>query len=282
MNVHYAYLYDDFLNDHKYERDIAAVESKLNTFDLAGRVSRLVLFRDPKNLLESLAKQRINTVVVVGNDETLYKTVGFMPDLNLTVGYIPIERPWRVAEMLNIPIGARACDVLAARYVEAFDMGKIGDQYFFSELYIPHTRAGLEVEGRYQVSPAHDGSLSIRNLCSAREGSVSGLADANDGLLEAVIAPAEEKKSRSLWRQPRAAEADTRLLLSYGTIVSDEVIEVLADGRPMRGKKFEVDVAADKLNFITGRGRQLAPVDDKLPKKEKNVNIRQRRRWMRG
>lgn len=281
MNANYAYLYDDFLNERKYEREIAAVESKLNTFDLAGRISRLVLFRDPKNLLESMAKQRINTVVVVGNDETLHKTMGFMPDLNLIVGYIPMGRPSRMAEILNIPLGSRACDVLAARYVETFDMGKIDDQYFFSELYIPHTRAGLEVDGRYQVSPINGGSLSIRNLGSSREESADGAADAKDGLLEAVITPLAGKNSRSFWRRRRVEKSDTRLLFSYGTIVADETIEVLADGRPVRGKKFEIDVAADKIDFITGRGRQILTADERLPKKEKNVNIRQRRRWAR-
>ncbi|MBU1033243.1 MAG: hypothetical protein ABII13_04025 [Patescibacteria group bacterium] len=273
MNINYAYLYDGFLSERKYEREVAALETKLNTYDLAGKISRLALFREPKDLVMGMVNKRISTIVVVGNDETLFKIIGLMPELNATIGYIPLAKPSAVADLLSIPIGSDACDVLAARFVETLDMGLIGDQYFFTEVFLPNTRAGLNVEGQYQVSPVSGGSLSIRNLGGIKNPK-QNQADAKDGLLEAVVIPNEEKK-RSLWRRRRADKQDTRIMFSNGSLVSDKPINFFVDNKLVSGQKIEVSILPGSVRFITGRGR-VRKTEKVLPKPKKNATLASR------
>ena len=130
MNVGYSYIYDDFLSDRGFEREVAALETKLNTYDLAGRIGRLALFRSPKDLVEGMVKDGTKTLIIVGNDSTLDKVMWFLPDLGITVGYIPLVGPSAIGELFNIPVGVAACEVITSRLVETIDTGKIDDRYF--------------------------------------------------------------------------------------------------------------------------------------------------------
>lgn len=271
MNPAYAYVYDDFLADRGFDRDIAALETKLNTYDLAGRIGRLALFRSAKDLVEGMVKDGITTVVIVGNDTTLDKTMWFLPDLNVTVGYIPIAGPSAVAKLLGIPVGIGACDVLAARLVETIDMGRVDDRYFLTEISMPATMAALEIEGRYRISSMHGGSLTVRNL-GGRVGSDMVLADARDGYLEAVVMPVPEERSSSLWKRKNGGAA-TSIQLTRGVIVSKDPVEAMVDNHAVSGFRFEVSVVPKKLRIITGRGRRLAP-SDALSDHAKNGTVR--------
>lgn len=270
MNPAYAYVYDDFLSDRGFERDLAALETKLNTYDLAGRIGRLALFRSAKDLVEGMVKQGITTVVVVGNDTTLDKTMWFLPDLNVTIGYVPIAGPSAVAKLLGIPVGVAACDVLAARLVETIDMGRVDDRYFLTEISMPASMASLEIEGQYRISSMHGGSLSVRNL-GGRVGQDMEESDAKDGFLEAVVTPVPEEKG-ALWKRPAALKG-TRILLRHGVIVSKDPVEAAVDNHTVSGFRFHVSVVPKKLRIITGRGRKLAP-RDVLSEHAKNGMVR--------
>jgi hypothetical protein len=259
MNPAYAYVYDDFLADRGFERDIAALETKLNTFDLAGRIGRLALFRSAKDLVEGMVKQGITTVVIVGNDTTLDKTMWFLPDLNVTIGYIPIAGPSAVAKLLGIPVGLAACDVLAARLVETIDMGRLDDRYFLTEVSLPATMASLEIEGRYRISSMHGGSLTVRNL-GGHVGAEMALSDAKDGYLEAVIMPVPEERKSAIWKR-QIEVGGTSILLRHGLIISKDPVEAVVDNHAVSGFRFEVSVVPNKLKIVTGRGRKLVPSD---------------------
>lgn len=269
MNPSYAYVYDDFLSDKKFERDLASLETTLNTFDLAGRVGRLALFRSAKDLVEGMVRQGASTIVIVGNDATLDKTMWFLPDLDVTVGYIPLVGPSPVADLLGIPVGITAVDVLAARRVEVLDMGKLDDRYFFMEVSLPATMASLDIEGQYRVSLRNGGSLTIRNV-GGRMGSAFTQADAQDGWLEAVLVPSEADKKSSRWAK-QAAQSATHILLRRGEIVSKDPIEAHVDNHGVSGFRFQVSIVPKKLRLITGRGRLAETV---LPAGARNGTFR--------
>lgn len=271
MNSNYAYIYDDFLADRKFEREVAALETQLNTYDLAGRIGRMTLFRSAKDLVEGMVKQGANTVVVVGNDGTLDKTMWFLPDLNVTVGYIPLVGPSEVGKLLGIPIGKGACDVLSARRIETLDMGKLDERYFLTEVLLPATIASLDIEGRYTVASINGGSLAIRNL-GGRVGSSLIQADPKDGWLEAVIVPQEAEK-KGFWKRSPSAPA-TRILLRHGEIISKDPLEAHVDNHAVNGFRFKVTVVPNKLRLITGRGRSLPGSEASLPKAQKGGTFR--------
>ncbi|MCI0479802.1 hypothetical protein L0Y59_04625 [Candidatus Uhrbacteria bacterium] len=271
MNPAYVYIYDDFLSDRVFEREVAALETRLNTYDLAGRIGRLALFRSARDLVEGLVREGTTTVVVVGNDTTLDKTMWFLPDLDVTVGYVPLTGPSSVARLLGIPVGAEACDVLAARLVETIDMGRVDDRYFLTEISMPATMASLEIEGQYSISSMHGGSLAVRNL-GGRVGSEMVIADAKDGYLEAVISPLPEERKASLWKREAAAKG-TSIRLRHGVIVSKDPVEAMVDNHAVSGFRFEVSVVPKKLRIITGRGRRLGDAGA-LPDHGRNGTVR--------
>jgi diacylglycerol kinase family enzyme len=246
----YAFIYDDLLNDRKHAQALAEVEARLTSLDVQGRVARLSLFRSARDLVESMVNQGVRTIVVVGNDRTLDKVMWFAPDLNVTIGYIPIAPPYSVAELLGIPVGPKACDVLSARLIETIDMGRFHDRYFLTEVHVNRTAAAVDIEGKYRISPANGGSITIRNL-----GSLDGQSsNAKDGLLE-VIVTAEDPSggSRFFRRKP----SETRMLIRHGELISVDPMDVRVDGVLLNGFRFAIGIRPDTLRVITGRARRL-------------------------
>jgi diacylglycerol kinase family enzyme len=271
MNRHYAYLYDDFLSDKAYERALANIETRCSVLGIQGRTARLAIFRSARDLVEGLVKDGAETIVVVGNDRSLQKVMWFLPDLPVTVGYIPICEPSQIGTMLGIPQGDKGCDVLAARRMETLDMGTIDDRYFLTEVVMDATKASVDVEGQYRIAPRQAGTVSVRNLGGMSKDGRSN-ADARDGLLEVVVKPYVEEQKKSRFSRvlsslsPNAARAvlsagmsETRLTLSKGSIVSDEPIDMLVDGHPINGFTFRIGIVPRKLKIITGRDKRLDP-----------------------
>jgi len=257
MNSSYIYIYDDFLTDRQFERDVATLETELNTYDMAGQIGRLALFRSARDLVMSMVHDHVATIVIVGNDSTLDKTMWFLPDLNIPIGYVPLAGPSAIADLLGIQVGVRACEALAARNIETLDMGKIDDRYFLTEVSISSTFAGIEVDGNYTLSSRYGGALSVRNLGGLQDGRMD-FADAQDGFLEVVMTPDQEEQSRFLKRRSAQMET-TKILLEEGRIVSRDPLEAFVDNHVVHGHTFRVSSVPSILRFITGRGRIRMP-----------------------
>lgn len=209
-------------------------------------------------MVEGLVKDGAQTIVVVGNDETLQKVMWFLPDLPIVVGYIPVCEPFGIATLLGIPSGDAACDVLAARLIETLDIGKINDRYFLTEARVEHAKAVVDIDGCFRIGPSQGGTISIRNLGGV---STEGLAmaDAKDGQLEATICPADQnqKPSRFDFFRPPKPREETCLPMKRGTIESREPIDVIVDGHPINGFRFQIEILPGKFRIVTGRNRRL-------------------------
>ena len=275
MNVGYSYIYDDFLSDRGFEREVAALETKLNTYDLAGRIGRLALFRSPKDLVEGMVKDGTKTLIIVGNDSTLDKVMWFLPDLGITVGYIPIVGPSAVGELFNIPVGVAACEIITSRLVETIDTGKIDNRYFLTEVSVSATLATLDVEGRYRVSPMDGGSLVIRNR-SAYDKDYILQNDTSTGGLEAIITAQPQSRRGFSWK--KRPQDETRIFLNHGKLFSKDPIEAKVDAHVVSGFRFEVESVKRNFRFITGRGRRLMGVEEPLPTMAKNGTFGPRRK----
>jgi len=256
----YAFIYDDLVSDKKYERELAAIESRLAFLDIQGRVSRMALFRSAKELVQSMATSGVQTVVVVGNDLSLDKVMWFLPEMGVTVGYIPLAGPSEVASLLGIPVGAAACDVLGARLIETVDMGRIDDRYFLTEVSFSDANAQVDIEGRYRISSTGKGTISVRNLGrtlldDAKESNIQ------DGQLEVVVTPEAEKAKRGKAVEP---VPETRILARSVQIIAPNPIQIRVDDHALQGSHFSVDIQPSALRLITGRRRRLPTTDPLL------------------
>jgi diacylglycerol kinase family enzyme len=243
----YQYIYDAFLSEEKYFRPMTIVENRLADLGLSGRVSRLNLFRDPRESIMEGLKRGVDTVVAVGNDETLSRVVNAAGDLNLTIGMIPFGPKNDIARILGIGEGLIACDCLSSRLVQKIDLGKVNDIYFLAYLKT-NARISLRHGKEYQVRSLRNNLVEIYNLPTLEE-----KADPQDGYLEARIRPAERKIFKK--RGGSAGNAESYFPVRKIILEGEENAQILVDGLRTINTPAEVQIFPSQLRIIVGKNR---------------------------
>jgi len=257
----YFYIYDSFLTDRKYERVLAAVETRLTDLGIAGKIGRLTPFTNARGLVRDETRRGVRTIVVVGNDETVSQVVGGLGEADVILGLIPVGAPCHIARSLGIPEGADACDVLSRRVIQQVDLGKINGQHFLWQVVIPPGRYTVEGEGNYRISSVgEDSEIIVSNLRGA-EMQVRGPAalrrpgDPQDGFLDMLIAP---KRTGGVLGG-RGKESETGLIpLRRLKVKSEEPFAVVVDGRRTEYREALIEIAPGRLKVITGKERVFA------------------------
>lgn len=256
MNPSFAYLYDEFLNEKRYDRELNEIEAGLASRNIGGRVARLAMFRNAKELVEDVIHHGAKNVVIVGNDVSLGRFMWHAPGLDAAVGYLPVGKPSRIADVLGIPSGSKSVEVLAARFLEKFDIGRVNDDFFLTEIVVKDPDAELIIGGKFSIKPTDGGSIIVRNL-GAQKQTGEPESDPKDGKLEAIIRPrAALERSKRRKSEIPLPEEQTILTFTEGDILAPHEIEIEVDGNMRRGERFHIGVDAKKLDLITGRRRR--------------------------
>ncbi|MEK7105452.1 MAG: acylglycerol kinase family protein [Patescibacteria group bacterium] len=245
----YLYIYDEFVQDKKYQREMALIENRLTDLGIAGKVVRMALFRQAGEQVRDEARRGASTVVVVGNDQTVCKILDAAADVDLPLGIIPVGPDNRLAKMFGIPEGVSACDVLSARMIERIDTGLLNGKRFMAGVRVEHPEAVLTCEGQYRVSPDAGGCIEICNLVPIDSETYDDIADPRDGMLEARI---DVQKRHGVFSKKVHA---TRLPIRFASIDAPVNINASCDGQLMQGKHFDISIEPLKLKVITGRER---------------------------
>lgn len=244
----YCYIYDEFVQDKRFEKELARIESRLTDLGIAGKVIRLALFRDPAEMIRDEIENGVTTVVAIGNDDTVRKVIDVVAHSGVVFGMIPLGSPNGLASILGLPEGVPACDVLSARIVETIDVGTINGRRFITGVSIPDFKAELTCEGRYRIFPTGSSNLEILNLAA---GGSQG-SDPCDGKLETVI---RVPVRRGLFRRKTVGESVVPL--HSLAIRSESPIALYADGEEMTGTRFDIGVEPKCFRLITGRERKF-------------------------
>lgn len=259
----YYYIYDGFLAEKKFEREIGSIETRLTDLGISGKIGRLSAFTNARGLIRDEAKRGAQTVVVVGNDETVAKVVEGIGDAKITLGIIPVGAPTAIARALGIPHGVEACDILSKRVTQKIDLGRVNGRYFLSQLRVMSIGGNVSIEsdGKYRVTAlCPECEITISNIREAgaapRDGEGYSAGDPMDGWLDALITP----KSAGLGGmfRSRADKAASVIPLRRASITSTEPIAAIADGRSFTNDVLSIDVVPDRLRIITGRERAFA------------------------
>lgn len=264
----YYYLYDSFLADKRYDRVIASIETRLTDLGISGKIGRLTPFTNARGLIRDEVRRGVQTIVIVGNDETVAKVVGGIEDAKITLGFVPVGSPTTIARSLGIPDGVEACDVLSKRVTQKIDLGMVNGHFFLSEVRMPGANVTIESDGKYRVtSLAEDSDIIVSNLRlsedAARDrpseddgvpaGYIAG--DPMDGWLDALITP---KRSSFLGMFDRAAQARSVIPMRKMSVTSEEPFAIEADGRQFTGNVVSIEIVPDRLKIITGKERVFA------------------------
>ncbi len=249
----YLYVYDAFVQDRRYEKEIQKVENRLTDLGIAGKIVRLGLFRRADEFIrDEVQRGGATTVVAVGNDVTVRQVVDVVVDTKVVLGIIPFGPDNRLANIFGIPEGEAACDVLSARIVETIDAGVVNGKRFVCGVSIPAAKAEINCEGNYKVTPQGRGTIEVRNLFAPKEGESGPVSNPFDGRLEAVLQIEAKAPGFSFWKKVRG---ESVLPLKSLEVRTQEPVMALMDGVPVEGTRFDFSVEPKVLKVITGKGR---------------------------
>lgn len=244
----YAYIFDSFLQDRKYQHDIGQIENRLATLGIQGKIEKMTILKNFQEAAKQAVKRGVETLVVVGNDETITKVLPQIIGSNVTLGLIPLGPNQTIAKILGIPVGLGACDALSRRIVRKIDLGQANTAYFLFTLSAP---AGVVVDcGKYSVTSLDQaGTVTIANFPIDE---AQGIPD--DGKLELIVAPGEEKRG---WINRQRGSGSVFSVTNAKINSPHSPANVLLDGQMTLKTPVTVEVAKKKLQVIVGKDREF-------------------------
>lgn len=249
----YYYVYDEFVQDKKYERELIAIENRLADLGIAGRVARLALFKNADSLIaDELKRGTITTVVVVGNDQTVHKVLEIITGHDVAFGVIPIGALNNIAKILGVPCGVAAVDVLSARNIENIDTGRLNGKRFVTGVSFPKVIGKVTCDGQFTMTTERASVINVQNLmCNGVEG--ESIGNPTDGLLETVISV---KPSGSVFS--KSADKNKSVVGSKEIEIDfPEEVVATVDGKEVSGSHFLITVEPKAIKVITGRDRMF-------------------------
>ena len=136
-----------------------------------------------REIIQQAAKEGIQTIVVIGNDQTFQQAINAVANTPLTLGYIPFDPASPIGLALHLPTGAPACEILAQRLLKKFDLGKINDYYFLLQAEALDSKITVDF-GSYKITPTGKTKTFIYNFAPQNS---QFQAFSDDCFLEVVV-----------------------------------------------------------------------------------------------
>ena len=258
----YAYVYDSFVTDKRHERALSRIETRLTDFCISGRIERLTMFKNINEIVADAAEQGCETIVAVGNDETVGRLIDAVGEHNMAFGVIPVgEGPHTIADLLGVKEGIEACNILSRRVMHTVDLGSINGHFFLSSVRIPRTRAAISCNGQYSVIPTEDNEIQICNLAtvSTTAAGEETISSPHDGYLETVFQPSQPNGFFSrFFRKAEAPAAPTIVPVRKLTVRHTQPVTVIRDGQRLSSSVIDIKILPKHLKIITGKSRKFA------------------------
>lgn len=255
----YFYFYDKFVQDKQHDAVVAAVESRLIELGINGRVEKLSIFKNVQELVADAVKKGATTVVAVGNDTTFTTVANIVAHHQVTLGFIPVVEGSRFAQVLGIPTGAGACDVLSKRLCETIDLGKVRDHYIVGCLRVLQpSGVTLRCDDQYTISTtAATTEVRIMNVGDVFDLPSPRIMNSTDGRLDVVIAPVVETGVLRK-KKVRHEEKETVIPIEHLRVdVASGSVQLQVDNGVTITTPCEVTVVPQALTLIVGRDRLL-------------------------
>ncbi len=254
----YVYLYDNFLKQKKFASTIKTMETRLTDFGIAGKIIRLQNYTNAHAIVEEEIKRGATAIVIVGNDETFGHVLSRAAICDTLFGFLPIGSDNSIADVLGIPVGVEACDVLSRRRKVKLDVGWFNNRYFISRLHIPASDVTVQYDERFKVS-ARQGAKIELVVCNLQPFEWRGMRKQDrvtvhpqDGKLEAFLRPVLGKKIiRPVYEDPSVFPFEEMIVSSTKPFV------VQADGKESKETKITIKLAKSRIKMIVGKGRRF-------------------------
>ncbi len=149
----YFYIYDNFLTDKKYQNLLSRIETKITDFGMSGKIVRMSVLKNLKSTIDESVREGVKTIVIIGNDKTLNQAINLLDNQNVIIGFIPVGPGNEIKDILGIPEGEAAIDILSARLIQNMHFGLINGKYrFLTYLELAGDNATINCDNDYFVS----------------------------------------------------------------------------------------------------------------------------------
>ncbi len=252
----YVYLYDNFLKHKRYETILKAIETRLTDYGIAGKIVRLQHYSSADLLLQDEVRKGAKTVVIVGNDTTFGHILSYVASHDVTFAFIPIGPNNTIAEVLGIPVGIEACDILARRRRLRLDVGWVNNRYFVSQLHIPPSTIAIQYDERFNVSST-SGKMELV-VCNLQPFFWTGkgrryVAHPQDNKLEAFLRPVVPGS----WFKKEDFEEPSIFPFEEMVVTSKKPFVVEADGKITKEVKVTIRLAKSRIDMVVGKERKF-------------------------
>lgn len=250
----YFYFYDKLTQDKKYEHLLISVETRLIDLGLNGRVEKLSIFKNAREIIRDAVKKGAKTIVAVGDDKTFTTVVNMVAGQNVILGFIPVE-PGVFSKLLGIPVGEAACEVLSKRLYETVDLGCVQDFYFMgAAVGTTTTQTLLRCDDAYTVTIPANTSVTFGSVGDVFN-SDAALDTTRDGKLHAqlhtTVAPT------GLFRRKGQTYPSIVRARTIAVACPEGDLTLLADRNMTFHTPCNITVAPAALKVIVGRDRLL-------------------------
>src|SRR3989344_2801368 len=255
---------------------------------IEGETYRVTAIRTIDLLVDQALGADTKTIVVVGSDASLNKTISALvrKQADLTVGFITLDEESALAKILGVPDSVEeAVKILAGRLTAILDLGKVGEHYFLSQVDLgtnsftriesgfwgmtaarqlmglqPFT-VQLSLENSYKVTSE---ALGVQIINSRNnQGCRLKLGDPTDRLLDLLLL--HKLKSTQIFRYRNQLATGCLDNVPGTTVMHAKKIEVLGprklpisiEGQVYTKAPATISVAKEKIKVIVGKGRQF-------------------------
>lgn len=271
-----------------FERIQGRLLNLLAESKIEGETYRVTSIRTVELLVEQALGADAKTIIVVGGDGSLNKTINALvrKQADVTIGFVPLDPTSSLGNIFGItPDVEQAVKTLASRLVSELDLGKLGEHYFLS-------RVDLGQNAFQKIEPGFWGLRAVRTFLSVESFVVKlSLADSYTATSEVLAAQVINGRSNENCRfrlgDPTDELLDILLLnklsssqifryrreLASGcldnvpgtTIMHAKKIEILGpkklplsiEGQVYTKAPATITVAKEKIKMIVGKGRQF-------------------------
>ncbi len=269
----YFYLYDSFLQNAKYSKELDRMETRLMDMGIGGKIGRLSLLKNAKELVREVLKKGAQNIICVGNDHTLVSVFDVVAEQNATLGYIPVEGEGthRLAGMIGMPFGEASCEILSKRMIAHVDYGRINETPFLFYVEAEKNEVVIQSGKGYKIIPLEKKSRVLICNCDylpeLQLQKKDGLS-LTSGVLYALVTPVAAPPTflGGLFKNKHLQKktfVNTIIPFSEMTLTSnvsekDEEIALTIDERKVIKTPAKISVVPAGLKLIVGKNRQLS------------------------
>ena len=255
MNV---FLYDAKTNNKTFEKILAKIEIRITDLGLNGKIVRLGPTQSVAETIGNEVRKGANTIVAVGGNELFNQSLNAMaklgaPDLagkKTPLAFLPVgEKNATIANLLGLGEAVASCDVLSARRIEKFRLGRANHHYFLTRAVIGTAGTKLEIDDSYTIEFAAAGEISVVNQ-RTETGSAGGSKRAG---LELHV---RMKKSYRLLPKSSGPGRPSVLIFNHLRIINERSVLTIDGSQPV-ALPAVLAPAAETVNLIVGKDRLL-------------------------